>query len=97
MPPKTATRCLCFMLKIEGHRFSSHAEIMVSERRLDLNWIEDTLKHPEVKRIGDDGNLHYIKVIRESNGRHLRIVVNSDVNPPKIVTLFFDRRLKELK
>ena len=37
--------------------------------------------------------MHYTKVIKEASGRVLHIVVNSDVHPTRIVTVFFDRRL----
>jgi len=33
------------------------------------------------------------KGIKEASGRVLHIVVNSDVHPNRIVTVFFDRRL----
>jgi hypothetical protein len=39
------------------------------------------------------GNIHHIKAIPEHGGRFLRVVVNPHVQPGRIVTLFFDRRL----
>jgi hypothetical protein len=37
--------------------------------------------------------MHYTKAIRERDGRVLRVVVNADVQPNRVVTVFFDRRL----
>ena len=42
----------------------------------------------------DDGPVHYIRPIEEWGGKYLRVVVNPDAIPWRIVTLFFDRRLK---
>jgi hypothetical protein len=47
--------------------------------------------------MGDDGNIHYIKAIKERNNRILHIVVNPNFQPNRIVTLFFDRRLMRKK
>jgi hypothetical protein len=43
--------------------------------------------------MGDDGNLHFSKAITENAERILHIVVNANVYPNRIVTVFFDRRL----
>ena len=42
----------------------------------------------------DDGTVHYIKAIDQYEGRFLRVVVNPDVSPQRIVTVFFDRRIR---
>ena len=39
--------------------------------------------------------MHYTKPIRERNGRVLCVVVNPYENPRRIVTVFFDRRLRK--
>jgi hypothetical protein len=39
--------------------------------------------------------MHYTKAIKERNGHVLRVIVNSDVQPNRIVTVFFDRRLQK--
>jgi hypothetical protein len=49
------------------------------------------------KHMGEDGNLHYTKAIRERDGRVLRVVINPAYQPNRIVTLFFDRRLGKRK
>lgn len=72
---------------------SSHTKAMLIERNISEEWLWRTLATPAKKRRGEDGNMHYTKSIREYEGRVLRVIVNSDVQPNRIVTAFFDRRL----
>ena len=82
------------MPKIE---FSQHARHMLAQRRISEEWVWRVIDTPDRKRRGDDGQMHYTKAIREREGRILHVVVNMDVEPPRIVTLFFDRRLGQAK
>ena len=77
--------------------FSKHAKHMLLKRRILEEWVWRVLDTPDRKRRGDDNNMHYTKVIRENDGRVLHIVVNTDVQPHLIVTLFFDRRAGKKK
>ena len=43
---------------------------------------------------GDDDNTHYSKAIVERENRILHVVINASVDPNCIVTVFFDRRLR---
>jgi len=72
---------------------SAHTKDMLKERNIAEEWLWRTLNTPDRKRRGADGNMHYTKTIREREGRVLRVVVNADVQPNRIVTVFFDRRL----
>jgi len=74
-------------------QFSAHTREMLRERNIAEEWVWRTLDAPDKKRRGDDGNMHYTKRIRERDGRVLRVVVNADVQPNRVVTVFFDRRL----
>ncbi len=74
--------------------FSEHAENMRKERDVLLSWVRLTLEDPVETEQKDDGTVHYIRPIEECGGKHLRVVVNPDAIPWRIVTLFFDRRLK---
>jgi len=74
-------------------QFSAHTREMLRERNIAEEWVWRTLDAPDKKRRGDDGNMHYTKRIRERDGRVLRVVVNADVQPYRVVTVFFDRRL----
>ena len=72
---------------------SAHTKDMLKERNIAEEWLWRTLNTPDRKRRGADGNMYYTKTIREREGRVLRVVVNADVQPNRIVTVFFDRRL----
>jgi len=74
--------------------FSKHALEMMAERNISEGWIWRTLNESENTFTGDDGNLHFTKAITEKENRVLHVVVNPAVSPKRIVTLFFDRRLR---
>lgn len=76
---------------------TKHTQYMLNKRKIDEEWVWRTLSTPDKKRLGDDFNMHYSKRIREKQGRVLHVVVNPDVQPNRIVTVFFDRRLRKLK
>jgi hypothetical protein len=80
---------------IPDFEFSTHAKDMLRERRISEEWVWRTIETPSSKKMGKDGNMHYTKPIRERDGRVLRVVINPYVDPQRIVTLFFDRRLSK--
>ena len=75
---------------------SAHARDMLLERNIPEEWLWRTLNTPDKKRRGSDYNLHYSKAIKECNRRVLHVIVNPDVYPNRIVTVFFDRRLSRI-
>ena len=77
--------------------FSQHAKQMLARRKILEEWVWRVINTPDKKRRGDDDNMHYTKAIREKEGRILHVVVNTNVQPPRIVTVFFDRRLGKKK
>jgi hypothetical protein len=77
--------------------FSKHAKFVLGRRQIREEWVWRVMNTPDKKRRGADGNMHYAKTIRERNGRVLHVVVNTDVQPNRIVSLFFDRRLGKQK
>jgi len=46
------------------------------------------------KILGSINNIHYFKSISEYEERILHVVVNPNVSPRKVVTVFFDRRVR---
>ena len=74
---------------------STHAREMLRERNIPEEWVWRTVWHPDKKRRGTDYNMHYTKAIKEYDRRVLQVVVNTDVFPHRIVTVFFDRRLSK--
>jgi hypothetical protein len=74
--------------------YSKHFKDMLRERDIDLAWVEHSMSEPEMTEEHDDGTRHYLRKIPERDGRWLRVVVNTAVQPNQTVTVFFDRRLR---
>jgi hypothetical protein len=76
------------------YELSTHAKEMLYERGIRQEWVWRTIETGKSLR-GEDGNLHYVKPIREKDGRVLHVVINPYVTPQRVVTVFFDRRLQK--
>lgn len=74
--------------------FSSHAWDILQERNIPEEWVWRTINSPDRTEAGSDNNAHYVKAIPERGGRLLRVVVNPHATPKRVVTVFFDRRLR---
>ena len=77
--------------------FSTHALDMLIERGIPEEWVVRSLNSPDYTEIGVDDNIHYIKAIPEFRGRIIRVVVNIHLTPARVVTFFFDRRLRTIE
>ena len=81
---------------MENFILSIHAQKVIYERKIKLEWIENTFKNPDKVEV-DLKNLeieHKLKIIKENDSKVLRVIYNKSVNPIIIVTSFFDRRMK---
>jgi hypothetical protein len=58
------------------------------------DWVERAIASPDRRETDADGNIHYLKGIPERGDRILRVIVNAVADPCRIVTAFFDRRVK---
>lgn len=76
------------------YEFSEHAYDMLDERNIQEDWVKLAMEDPEKKEFKDDGMVHYIRAIEDYEGRYLHIVVNTDLKPQRIVTIFFNRRIR---
>lgn len=76
------------------YQFSEHPYDMLRERNIRETWVKLAREHPEREQMMEDGTVHYIRAIEECEERYLRVVVNPDVKPWRIVTVFFDRRIR---
>lgn len=79
---------------IEDIEFASHARDMLRERNIPEEWVQRTIRSPDRTEVRADSHTHYMKAIPEHGGRFLRVVVNPHVTPKRIITLFFDRRVR---
>lgn len=76
---------------------SDHTRDMLKERNILEEWVWRTINSPyrKKRRVDYDDNMHYLKSIKEREGRVLHVVVNPNVQPNRIVTVFFDRRARK--
>jgi hypothetical protein len=81
---------------IGGFELSQHAHHQMQERNIQPSWLDETLSAPtQLLPLADPrGNTHYLRQIPDFGNRWLRVVVDPNVFPKRIVTVFFDRRVK---
>ena len=72
---------------------SKHAQDVMRERNISQEWVHRAVDSPDLVENPADGTTHFLKAIPEHDGRYLRVVVNPDLTPVRVVTVFFDRRL----
>ena len=68
---------------------------MMAERGIKPEWVNLALTNPDDVENHDDGTKHFLKRIMEYENRWLRVIVNSETEPPRGITVFFDRRLRK--
>ncbi len=75
--------------------YSSHARDALIEREIDPDWVARTIENPvRTEADKEDPELrHFLARIHENGNRVLRVIVNDTVTPPRVVSMFFDRRL----
>lgn len=78
------------------YEISKHAATVMAERGISFDWVQQTVESPACTEPDrDDPSLvHALRPIAENGGRTLRVVYNPTHRPWRIVTCFFDRRLK---
>jgi hypothetical protein len=74
--------------------FTLHAKTMMHEREILEDWILDTVKNPDSNEVKREDEKHYLKTIPEAGEKTLRVIVNPSCSPPRVVTMFFDRRVQ---
>ena len=74
--------------------YSLHTRNVMEEREIPEEWVNRTVSEPDYNEVKADKTTHYIKAIPEFGGRFLRVVMNVSVEPNRVVTVFFDRRIK---
>jgi hypothetical protein len=77
-------------------QLTNHARKAVAEREIAVEWIERTLDAPElIAPDPDDPAIERcFRQIPEFGGRVLRVAVNRTVEPQRVVSVFFDRKMK---
>lgn len=73
--------------------FTRHALTVIADRGIQKQWIQRAVEAPERSEEREDGTRHLLLRIPERDGRVLRVVVDGQAEPWKVITAFFDRRL----
>ena len=78
------------------YSLTKHAETVLEERRIARRWLEAVLERPQkVEPDGEDPRLeHRLGRIAEHGNRVLRVVVDGNKRPVVVVTLYFDRTMR---
>jgi hypothetical protein len=79
---------------VGGLRYTKHAADVRQERDIPVEWVERVISGPSLVEELGDGTVHYVAPIPEHGGRFLRVVAADAPEPDRIVTLFFDRRMR---
>jgi len=77
--------------------FTKHFKSMLKERSIRQERVERAVNEPEEVEESKDSTRHFSRRIEEHGNRWLRVVINSEVQPNRAVTAFFDRRLRGRK
>jgi hypothetical protein len=67
---------------------------MMHERLIQEDWVYNTVNDPDMTEEKRNDEKHYLKQIPPNGGKFLRVIVNPSVSPPRVITAFFDRRLR---
>ncbi len=75
---------------------TKHAQQVLGERGIPIEWLERTLSCPECVMFDpEDATVQrFFRSIPEFGGRYLRVAVNTTVEPNRVVSVFFDRTFK---
>ncbi len=75
---------------------TKHAERALAEREIPIEWVERTLDAPELSLPDPDDPAveRRFRRIPEFGDRVLRVAVNASVVPKRVVSVFFDRKMK---
>ena len=79
---------------LPGYELTDHAAGVIAERDIDITSVVRVLAKPDRTESdrSDPTLTHALGRIAERDDRVLRVVYNALVNPPRIVTIYFDRR-----
>jgi hypothetical protein len=79
------------------YELTTHAKESLEKRsNIHLEWLERVIFSPQlVHPDATDAELeHRIGKIEEFEGRALRVIVNPNVDPTRVITAFFDRNMR---
>ncbi|MBI4390148.1 MAG: DUF4258 domain-containing protein [Nitrospinae bacterium] len=79
-----------------SYELSQHALDVLQERGISVEWVERVVSRPVLTKPDpvDSALEHQLGEIAEFDNRVLRVIVNVQVNPVRVVTAYFDRKMK---
>jgi hypothetical protein len=79
-----------------SYTLSEHARDALQKRQIRREWLEQALVAPDRREPDtlDPALEHRLVVIAEFGNRVLRVIVNIQVDPERVVTAYFDRRMR---
>lgn len=74
---------------------TQHARDALEKREIQVRWVERAMAAPEAVETDrvDPALEHRLIRIPEAGNRVLRVIVNRQSSPMRVVTVFFDRRV----
>jgi len=68
----------------------------MAEREISIAWLERVLDHPQLVQPDRSDNQieHRLAQIAEYDNRVLRVLVNKADSPPRVVSVYFDRTMR---
>jgi len=78
------------------YELTQHARDVLAERNIAVTWLERVLQNPTLTQPSptDPEIESRFAAIPEFGGRILRVVVNKQASPRRIVSVYFDRTMK---
>lgn len=77
--------------------FTKHAIRVLAERKISREWVERTVREPELRQPDPNDPFveRFFRRIPENGDRTLRVAVNTRVAPWRVVSVFFDLSKRE--
>jgi hypothetical protein len=75
------------------YRYSLHAQEVMENRNIKMEWVERVLSSPSVKKSISKDEIHFYGQIDEYESRCLKAVINPEKKV--IVTVYFDRGMRK--
>jgi hypothetical protein len=79
-----------------NYELTQHTRDVIEERQISIDWLERALASPTLieASITDPELESRFAKIPEFGDRVLRVIVNTQVVPERVVSVYFDRRMK---
>ena len=79
-----------------SYELTQHARDVLDEREILIEWVERVLNRPTLREPAESDITLENRFARipEFGNRVLRVVINTTIVPERVVSVYFDRRMK---